>query len=284
MIEEMLTGKSNYITVSDGVKLHYIEAGSGQPLVMIPGWSQTAEQFKYQIDNLSSKYRIIALDMRGHGESDKPSHGYRVSRFAMDVHEILTTLNLDNIVLLGHSMGCAVIWSYWDLFGSDKLLKLVLVDQSPFITSNFNWSDNESKSCGSFFNLNSLMNTYNALNGPDSEEFTKKMINGMLTSTLSEKKRKWIIKQNFKFPRKYAASLLYSNCTRDWRDTIPRINIPTQIISGRVSIVPWQSQVWIHDQIAGSKLDIFEEKEGGQHFMFIENPNKFNRIITEFIG
>ncbi|MCP4178399.1 MAG: alpha/beta hydrolase [bacterium] len=277
-------GTSHYITTNDGVKLHYIEAGSGQPLVMIPGWSQTAEQFKYQINNLSSKYRVIALNMRGHGESDKPSHGYRISRFAMDVYGILAELNLDDIVLLGHSMGCAVIWNYWDLFGSDKLLKLIFVDQSPCITSKPNWSDKKVKTYGAIFNSESLYNACNELNGPDNEEFTKKMINGMLTNALPEKKKKWIIKQNFKLPRKYAATLLYSNATEDWRDTIPRINIPTQIISGKSSIISCESQVWINKQIADSHLEIFEEEEGGQHFMFIENPEKFNKIVSEFIG
>ena len=52
------TGKSKQIATSDGVKLHYLEAGSGQALVMIPGWSQTAEQFKYQIDGLRAHAKI----------------------------------------------------------------------------------------------------------------------------------------------------------------------------------------------------------------------------------
>ncbi|WP_342018551.1 alpha/beta fold hydrolase [Methyloceanibacter superfactus] len=47
---------------------------------MIPGWSQTAAQFKHQLEGLGDRYHVIALDMRGHGDSDKPSHGYRISR------------------------------------------------------------------------------------------------------------------------------------------------------------------------------------------------------------
>src|ERR1051325_2544663 len=70
--------KEGSFTTSDGVRLHYIEAGSGDVLVMIPGWSQTAAQFKHQIAGLSDRYRVIAIDMRGHGDSDKPTHGYRI--------------------------------------------------------------------------------------------------------------------------------------------------------------------------------------------------------------
>jgi len=48
--------------------------------------------------------------------------------------------------------------------------------------------------------------------------------------------------------------------------------------------VPWKSQVWIANQIRGSRLEIFEESEGGNHFMFMENPQKFNRIVRDFMG
>ena len=50
---------------------------------MIPGWSQSAALFKYQLEGLSDRYRVIAVDVRGHGESDKPKHGYRMGRLAM---------------------------------------------------------------------------------------------------------------------------------------------------------------------------------------------------------
>lgn len=60
----MVTKKS--VSTSDGVTLSYLEAGSGKPLVLIPGWSQTAEQFKHQIEGLLGRYRVIALDICGH--------------------------------------------------------------------------------------------------------------------------------------------------------------------------------------------------------------------------
>ena len=69
-------------TTNDGIVLRYEEAGSGKPLVCIPGWSQTAAQFKHQLSGLSDRYRVIAVDMRGHGESDKPDNGYTIQRLA----------------------------------------------------------------------------------------------------------------------------------------------------------------------------------------------------------
>jgi non-heme chloroperoxidase len=78
-----MIGKVGHVTTSDGVRLHYLEAGAGQPLVLIPGWSQTAAMYRHQLDGSHQSYRVIALDMRGHGESDKPTHGYRIARLAI---------------------------------------------------------------------------------------------------------------------------------------------------------------------------------------------------------
>jgi non-heme chloroperoxidase len=65
---------------------------------------------------------------------------------------------------------------------------------------------------------------------------------------------------------------------------IPRIKIPTLVVGGKASLVPWTSQVWVSKQIKGSRLEVFEESEGGAHFMFMEAHDKFNRIVGEFIA
>ena len=101
--------------------LRYHEAGAGKPLVMLPGWSQSAAEFKYQVGPLAKNRHVIALDMRGHGESDKPKSGYRISRLAADLREVLIALDLHDVDLLGHSMGCSVSWCYLDLFGAERL-------------------------------------------------------------------------------------------------------------------------------------------------------------------
>jgi non-heme chloroperoxidase len=67
---------------SDGVQLSYIRQGSGCPIVLVHGWSQCAEEFKYQIEPLSVRYDVIAVDQRSHGESQKVSRGLRISRLS----------------------------------------------------------------------------------------------------------------------------------------------------------------------------------------------------------
>jgi len=87
-----------------------LEAGSGDILLFIPGWSQTARLFEILLKDLAIDYKVIALDMpRPGGESERPEHGYRPSRFAADIHEFIEDRKLNNITLIGHSMGCAAI-------------------------------------------------------------------------------------------------------------------------------------------------------------------------------
>ena len=276
--------KSGYARTSDGTRLHYLEAGTGTPLVMIPGWSQSAEQFKYQFTSLSSRYRVIAVDMRGHGESEKPNFGYTIARLSKDLHDVLLALNLHEVCLLGHSMGVSVIWSYWDQFGEDRLAKLILVDQQAVLLLNPSWSSEEQAATGATFSSASLTQMCDALVSPNGVEATKSFLDRMVSDAMSSDEKSWIIERSLRFPRVLAAALLYNHATLDWRDVIPRITLPTLIIGGRTSVVPWPSQVWIHEQIGGSCLEIFEKEENGSHFMFLEAAQKFNRILAKFLG
>jgi non-heme chloroperoxidase len=272
------------LITSDGVQLSYIRRGSGRPVVLVHGWSQCAEEFKHQIEPLSTRYDVIAFDQRSHGESQKVSYGLKISRFAKDLYELLTELDLNDVALLGHSMGSSVIWCYIDLFGPERLSKIILVDQSPILTSNPHWAQQELEDSGAPFTAQQVYETIAALRSKEAEQVTRKAIDAMMTKHATSEMREWIVQCNLKMPRDLAGTLMYNHFLTDWRDLIPRINLPTLIISGRTSVIPWKSQEWIHNQIKGSQFEVFEEAEGGRHFMFIENPEKFNRLIMEYLG
>ena len=269
---------------SDGVKLNYLESGRGRPIVMIPGWSQTAAMFQDQIISFSEKYRVLALDMRGHGDSDKPSHGYRMSRLAKDLNEFLNGQGLSKVTLVGHSMGCSVIWAHWDLYGNDRTGSMILIDQAPCTTFGPGWTDDEKAQTGAVFSPQSLYETTTALASIDGEITTAGLVNGMFfTKSYPEAQRKYALAQNLKFPRPEAAKLLVDHCVQDWRDTITRINVPTLVVGAKASFFNPASQQWIASMIPKARLEIFEADEGGSHFMFMENPQKFNRISLDFL-
>lgn len=240
--------------------------------------------FKHQLEGLQDICRVLALDLRGHGDSSDADHGYTVQRLAADVREVIIQLDLSDVAILGHSLGCSVIWAYWELFGSERLAEMILLDEPTMLTINPAWSEKQRLDMAALFTSEELWKYCNDLAGSDGVAMTDHFVRNLLSPQLTEDEQKWIVAENLKMPRDAAARLLYNTSSQDWAQVIPRITLPTLIIGARASRCPWQGQQWIHEQIAGSKLCIFEEDEGGHHFMFLENPEKFNAEIRTFLA
>ncbi|HEX2525370.1 MAG TPA: alpha/beta hydrolase [Geminicoccus sp.] len=269
-----------------GVTLSAIDEGQGRPLVMIPGWSQTAATFKHNIPFLAQHRRVLALDMRGHGESDKPMGGYRVARLAADLAEVLDQLDLqDGVDLLGHSMGSSVIWSYLDLFGPARLRRLVIVDQAPMATALPGWSEEDRQRYAAFLpDPNATAALCARVRDATDPASLREILHGMFTPAFPAADLDWIVQENLKFPRGFAADLLFDHCLNDWRDIIEQIRLPTLVIGGRASFFHWSSQEWIASRNPNARAVIFSEAEGGAHFMFYENPERFNQELSSFLG
>lgn len=273
------------IQLDDGAELSALRSGEGQPLIMIPGWSQTSAEWKGTVESLSAIRSVIALDMRGHGESAKPEYGYRVCRLAQDLHETISKLELANVDLMGHSMGCAVIWAYIDLYGQDRIGELVLVDQAPCMFPRAEWSPEEVSEYGCFYESSADVDELatGALDCVDLDS-TVEFVRGFFTPDFPESSLPFIAEENFKFPRHLAAQLLRDAAFGDWRDVIKRIRCRTLVVGGEASIFTSASQRWIAAQIPNAEVEIFPENEGGSHFMFAENPDRFNSRVLGFLA
>ena len=273
----------NHITVSDGVALHYLEFGSGHTIVMIPGWSQTAAMFREQLLPLSKHFRCIAVDMRGHGESENNGQGFTIDRLATDVKEVVDDLALEKPILLGHSMGASVLWRYIEKFGSSNVSKLVFVDQAPVLVQQNDWSPEQCQQYGAIFDKNALESVCSALADADvGNSTTMDLLKSMFTDDFPRDQFDWVLSENLKFERSSAADLLRDHCHHDWRSVIKHIDVPSLVVGGKASLMPWQSQQWLSENIPNAKLALFEANEGGQHFMFLENPALFNKVICNF--
>jgi non-heme chloroperoxidase len=215
--------ESGHVALSDGVRLSYLEAGSGKPLVMVPGWSQTAIQFKHQLAGLSGRYRVIAFDPRGQGESAKPDHGYHLSRLAMDLREVLDALALDEVTLLGHSLGATTIWCFWEMFGAYRTSRFIFVDQPPFFVERPYAVDPAWQGAPASVALDELRQTVRDLAGPDGVEATRTMLAAMVSQEMPRDEFVWLVEMNLRMPRRYAARMLYNGAMSDWRDPTHRV-------------------------------------------------------------
>jgi len=111
----------------NGVKIHYVIGGKGDPLVLIHGFGENWYVWNRLLPELSKHFTIIAPDLRGIGESDKPTGGYDKKNMAKDIHELMISLNYTSINLAGHDIGLMVAYAYAAQF-SDEVKKVALLD------------------------------------------------------------------------------------------------------------------------------------------------------------
>lgn len=95
-----------------GVRLHYVEGGSGDPLFLLPGWPQTWWEFRKIMPALAERYRVIAVDLRGMGGSSRPESGYDKKTMAGDILALARQLGYDRVNLVGHDIGAMVAYSF----------------------------------------------------------------------------------------------------------------------------------------------------------------------------
>src|SRR6266852_5220592 len=117
--------KHHMVSGGGGIQLHLVETGnsSGHPIVFVHGFSQCCLAWTRQMNSaLADNYRLVAIDMRGHGLSDKPREGYADSQlWADDVRAVIQALHLDHPVLCGWSYGPLAILDYLRQYGEDSI-------------------------------------------------------------------------------------------------------------------------------------------------------------------
>ena len=270
---------------SDGVELSYLEGGSGPPLILLPGWSQTAAMYGQSFAALTAVARVIALDHRGHGESAKPEHGYRIQCLSKDLFELIRALDLEAPDVVGHSMGATVIWSYLSLWGAERPLgRLVFIDEGAALLNRPQWSEEKRRAAGaSVPDLAALAAYTDRIERATTPEAVADLIRRMFTPAFPQARLLEVAQENLKLPRRYAAVLMADNVIQDWTSVCATIRNPTLLIGGAASHHPIESMHWLAEAIPGAQLDIVPAAEGGSHFCFYENPRRFNERVVGWL-
>ena len=181
-------------------------------------------------------------------------------------------------------MGCAIIWSYLDLFGPERVDALIFVDQPATHLIQPWWSKEEALSYGAVQTAEDILQFAAGVATTDGVDWTLMKYRPLFTKTFPQDEFDWAVLESLKMPRKIAAALFLDHATRDWRDVIARIRLPTLVVAAEKSIFPSVSQEWIADQIPGARLETIAEKDGGSHFMCFENPTRFNAVVRDFLA
>ena len=110
-----------------GVKLHYLTAGSGTPLILLHGYAETSRMWRPIIPLLAERFTVIAPDLPGIGDSDIPASGLDMKSAAIRIHDLAKSLGVEKAEVVGHDIGLMVAYAYAAQFPSE-VTKLVLMD------------------------------------------------------------------------------------------------------------------------------------------------------------
>lgn len=279
-----MTRRRGELRTADEVTLRYTDTGGdGIPLVLLHGWGQTSAMFHHQVDEFGASRRVIAYDMRGHGASDAPRHGYRIARLAADLRDVLDGLCVDRADLLGWSMGASVIWSYLELFGASRVRQLVFVDQPAAVVATPWMAPDEQEASGAILPVDGLTALVAQIHGDETGAVVRAFVRSMFSGHVPAPLWTFVAEEIARMPRHAAVPLLFDHATQDWRDILSRIDRPTLVLGADGSHVAAASQRYIASLIPESTLHVFPRDVASSHFPFLQNPEAFNQVLAGFL-
>jgi peroxiredoxin len=260
-------------------ELYYYEQGQGQPVVLIHGWPLSHRMWESQITALSEAgYRVIAYDRRGFGQSGRPPGGYDYDTFAADLNDLVTQLDLQDVVLAGFSMGGGEVARYIGRYGTGRVAKAALLGAvPPFLLKT---QDNPEGVDGSVFDgmlegvrtdrIAFLADFFPHFYGVDADTQPGRDLIAY---------SKWIA---------WAASpLATAQCivafgTTDFRADLAKFDVPTLVAHGdNDQIVPLAvSGQRSHELIKGSRLEVVK---GAPHGFAATHARQLNTLLLDFL-
>jgi pimeloyl-ACP methyl ester carboxylesterase len=245
--------------VYDGITLSYFEKGAGIPLVFIHGALGSKNLWKNQVNALSKQYRVIAFDVRGHGDSTKPEKGYGPKGMLGDLTALLDHLKLDHVVLIGSSMG-GVLAQMFCLSNPDRVLALVLVGT---LARAYWLSSQEQYSQTNF------------------EEIVEKGVRHWFTNNSIPENFDFALQQAKLSTPNFILHVQEDFGNYDFRNQLQSITQSTLIIVGKEdrTTPPAESEI-IKNGIKNSELHIISNSG---HLVMLEQPEVFNQIVLEFL-
>jgi non-heme chloroperoxidase len=256
--------KDGFIKTSDGVKIHYIEAGSGSAIVLQPGWTMPADIWEPQINALSKTFHVVAIDPRSQGKSDRPTDGHYAERRARDIYEVIEQLKLAPVTLIGWSLGVQEALSYVNQFGTSTLSSLVLVDGDLSPAPDPKRVANMWARAGNFQRRR--------------PEWTAQFVRSMYKTPQSEIYLKKITDAAMSVPTNSAILLILNAYVsgEDWRPALSKIDKPVLYL---VSTTAKDQIDLLKEKVPSARIELFRH---AGHALFIDEPGRFNDLVAEF--
>lgn len=265
-----------YVRVEPDVNIFVndINPQSDRVILFIHGWPLNNSMFEYQYNEFARQgYRCIGIDIRGFGKSDKPYAGYSYDRIADDIRVIIEFLRLQDITLVGHSVGGAISVRYMGRHDGFGVNKLVLIGAAaPSFVKQYDFPYGSTKQEVQKIILDTYNDRPTMLQG-----FTNMLFNRYITDSFSH----WILNLGLEAAGYATMALMSSLGTESLFNDVKKINVPTLVCQGvHDRVCPIELGETLNKEIKDSKLVLFENSG---HGVFWEEKDKLNQEITEFI-
>lgn len=260
------------IDVAPGVQMHYEDRGQGQPIVFVHGWGGSGDVWDYQVLDLADRYRVITVDLRGHGNSDKPWGDYGYDTFCRDLAVLMDRLDLRDVTLVGWSMGGHIGLRYAQTVVV-PVTRLVITGSGPrFLKASDAPFGGEPDSAQALCDA-VRYNRVETIAGLYQNNFHR---------TDLDHTRDWLVQIGLQVPAFVGLRSFEALLAEDLRDGLASINIPVAVFSGRHDQIwdPNWSEVVAKD-IPGASITYFENSG---HVAFIEDRVDWNAALVDFIS
>jgi pimeloyl-ACP methyl ester carboxylesterase len=257
------TPSQDHFVKLDAMRVHYQNYGEGkEAIVFIHGWSCNLNFWKANIPAFTKQSRVIAIDLPGHGESDKPQVTYSMDLFARAIDAVLQDAKVERATLIGHSMGTPVIRQFYRKYPG-KTRALVIVDGS----------------LRPFSNPEQMKQFIDPLRGSKYKEQAEVII-GFVSQQVKDKKTVEEIRTAMMSTPQHVMVGAMDAMMDDaiWKED--KINAPTLAVMAKQPQWTAEYETFVRELVPGIDYQMWE---GVSHFLMMDEPQKFNDTVLAFL-
>lgn len=248
----------------DTTRVHYQNYGKGkEAVVFVHGWTCNLTFWKANIPAFAGQTRVIAIDLPGHGQSDKPQTTYSMEMFAQSINAVLEDAKVERVTLVGHSMGTPVIRQFYRKYPA-KTRALVLVDGM----------------LQSFGDKATMEKFFAPLSGPEYKQFATNMVNSMVAPMKDKSAAEEVKTAMLSTPQHVMVSAMEGMLDESIWKNQDKINVPTLAIMAKQQNRTTEYEKFVRDLVPGIDYQVWE---GVSHFLMMDEPQKFNNTVLAFM-
>jgi pimeloyl-ACP methyl ester carboxylesterase len=255
-------GESQFAKL-DGAKIHYKSYGKGKDaLILIHGWTCNLENWRDQIPDFAKRNRVIAIDLPGHGQSDKPQIAYTMDVFANAVDAVMRDAKVERAVLVGHSMGTPVARQFYRKY-PQKTLAIVIVDGGLRLFGTKEMRDG-------------FLGMYRSPGYKEAgAQFLAMTMKNLPAAELER------ANQSFANTPQYVIVSAMEGMSNEALYAPDKINVPVFAILAKSPFWPADTEEFLHGLAPDLELQMWD---GVGHFLMMEKPKQFNDAVIAFLN